>query len=455
MSGIYLISREWAGNAVTVVRKQENKERSVTLVNGKLTETIRREKQGVSALLYGGGKRGFAAVPGISEASVKKARQMARANLSAILPRGKALPLRKGKEYRYLPVGNDCGQMVLLETARQVDSFIQESCPGLLGRKVHIASLSSEREIRCSGGRTGFFLQPRTNIMVTLIAEGKNGRPVSVRDSVGGIGFVSDLPMLMDRIRNMLADMHEDLMQKRSPLEWEPGEYPCIFGDGTGILIHEAFGHIAEADDVLAGSVLAGRIGQQVASPLISATDFASSAFGESVPQTLLLDDEGNECVDAPLIKDGVLAGYMTDYATADVLGLVNTGNARAESYEDLPQVRMRNTAIHPGKSTLDEMISSTENGVYLKRTGAGQADSMGKYLFAVQMAYRIQNGRITGALPDVSCQGDSFDTLKKVSMVGDRLVWKHSSLCGKGGQVIPVGMSGPAIKTVSYINGG
>ena len=48
------------------------------------------------------------------------------------------------------------------------------------------------------------------------------------------------------------------------------------------------------------------------------------------------------------------------------LFGVPPTGNARAYTFSDEPLIRMRNTAILPGKDKLDDMIASIEDGYYL-----------------------------------------------------------------------------------------
>ena len=122
------------------------------------------------------------------------------------------------------------------------------------------------------------------------------------------------------------------------------------------------------------------------------------------------------------------------------------TGNARAFSFSDEPLIRMRNTAILPGESKLEDMISSVEDGYYLIKTGNGQADSTSEFMFAVTMGYEIKNGKLGKAIFDTTISGVAFDMLKTVSMVSDEMKWESAGMCGKK-QPIPVGMGGPAIK--------
>jgi TldD protein len=212
------------------------------------------------------------------------------------------------------------------------------------------------------------------------------------------------------------------------------------------MLAHEAVGHTVEADLVLGGSVAAHNLGKTVASTLVTMTDFANTAFGESAPLPVYVDDEGVPAEDELLIKDGVLVGYMNSRESAAHFGMTPHGSSRAYGYSDEPLIRMRNTAIHPGTSTLEEMIESVEDGYYLIDTNNGQADTTGEFMFGVCMGYEIKHGRLGRAILDTTISGVAFDMLKTVDMVGDTVSWSSSGYCGKK-QPMAVGLGGPAIK--------
>jgi len=233
-----------------------------------------------------------------------------------------------------------------------------------------------------------------------------------------------------------------------------PGEREVVLdSDLAGILAHEAIGHTVEADLVLGGSVAADFMDRQVASPLVTLVDFAHTALGRTCPVPLWTDDEGTEARDAVLIDRGVLRSYMHNKETALHFGAEPTGNARAYGFYDEPLVRMRNTAILPGTSTLEDMIAGVDDGYYFLRSSNGQADSTSEFMFGVVMGYEIKHGKLGDALRDCTISGVAFDMLKTVSMVGDTMSWSCGGMCGKK-QSIPVGMGGPAVKCRVNVGG-
>ena len=220
-----------------------------------------------------------------------------------------------------------------------------------------------------------------------------------------------------------------------------------------GMLAHEAVGHTVEADLVLGGSVAGPNLNRQVASEKVSLTDYAHTALGKPAPLPVFLDDEGTLATDMPLIENGILTGYMNNRETAQHFGMKSAGNARAWDYSDEPLIRMRNTAILPGKDTLEDMIASIDDGYYLIESKNGQADLTGEFMFGVSLGYEIKHGKLGRALLDTTVSGVAFDMLKTVDMVSDTLTWSSSGFCGKK-QRMPVGMAGPEMRCRIMIGG-
>ena len=219
------------------------------------------------------------------------------------------------------------------------------------------------------------------------------------------------------------------------------------------MLSHEAVGHTVEADLVIGGSVAGHCLNKQVASELVTLTDFANTAFGKRCPLPVFVDDEGTPARDVTLIKDGILVGYMNNRESAARFGMEPCGNARAWLFSDEPLIRMRNTAVLPGKDKLEDMIASIDDGYYLFDTNNGQADLTGEFMFGVTMGYEIKKGKLGKAILDTTVTGIAFDMLKTVDMISDKVYWNSSGFCGKK-QPIPVGLGGPELRCKIMIGG-
>lgn len=232
------------------------------------------------------------------------------------------------------------------------------------------------------------------------------------------------------------------------------GKMPVIIDNGFGgVIFHEACGHGLEATSVAKGnSVFAGKIGQMIASPVVSAVDDGTipNEWG-----TINIDDEGTPSRRNLLIENGILKGYMIDKLNGRRMGMTSTGSGRRESYKYAPTSRMTNTFILNGKSSLDEMISSVEKGIYAKYMGGGSVNpATGNFNFAVMEGYLIENGKITSPVRGATLIGSGSEILKKIEMVGNNLAYGQG-MCGSVSGSICTNVGQPAIKVSEITVGG
>jgi TldD protein len=193
-------------------------------------------------------------------------------------------------------------------------------------------------------------------------------------------------------------------------------------------------------------------MGQLVASPLVTAVDDGTM---EGAWGTLRIDDEGIPTQRNVLIEEGVLTGYMFDRLRARQDGRPSTGNGRRQSYQHIPMPRMTNTYILPGVSTVEDLIASTPHGLYAKRLGSGQVNTVtGDFVFAVTEGYLIENGRITRPVRGATIIGNGPAALRKVDMVADD-VGLAPGTCGKEGQAVPVSVGQPHLRISELTVGG
>jgi TldD protein len=285
-------------------------------------------------------------------------------------------------------------------------------------------------------------------------AESKAGVPVEMFKAFGGFGSFHDHFSEPEKMYPEIDVLYKRLMDKKEGVYAEAGYKTVVLGGMMGgMLAHEAVGHTVEADLVMGGSVAGPNLGKRVASDLVTMIDFAHTYNGETAPLPVYLDDEGTKAVDAELIKDGILTGYMNSRETAEKYKMKPTGNARGWTFSDEPLIRMRNTCILPGKNTVEELIASVDDGYYLIDSGNGQADLTGEFMFGVTCGYEIKNGKLGRALLDTTVTGVAFEMLKTVDMVSNEVEWSSSGFCGKK-QPMAVGMGGPHMRCKIMIGG-
>jgi len=232
------------------------------------------------------------------------------------------------------------------------------------------------------------------------------------------------------------------------------GHMPVIIDNGFGgVVFHEACGHGLEATAVAKEtSVYTGRLGEQVASPLVTAIDDGTipHAWGSSA-----IDDEGNPTRRNVLIEKGILKGYMVDRLNGRKMGMESTGSARRQSYRFAPTSRMTNTFIDNGDSTKEEIIAATEKGLYAKYMGGGSVNTAtGDFNFAVMEGYLVKDGKIDAPVRGATLIGKGEEVLKKIDMVGNNLDYGQG-MCGSVSGSVPANVGQPTLRIESITVGG
>ncbi|MCL0093068.1 TldD/PmbA family protein, partial [Dehalococcoidia bacterium] len=293
-----------------------------------------------------------------------------------------------------------------------------------------------------------------------LLLKGVVGERVMAIEALGATGGWKDLfKKEPDEMVEIVAKRASDLLKARHP----KGERATVILDPgiVGLLVHEAIGHPMEADQVLAGAISKDKIGQRVASELVTLVDSGPAQFEDhAAGGVVLVDDEGVVAERTVIIKDGILRSYLHNRESAGIFGVPSTGNARAFEYSNDPLIRMRNTYIEPGDRDLEEMISEVKEGYLLKGAVGGEADVNAEFMFNVQETYRIENGRIGELLRGVAISGQAFHVLQTVDAVGKEFRFGlGAGTCGKGptaakSQPARVDAGGPYLRCQAIIGG-
>jgi len=456
----YLTPAKAAFRDHTELRAQVNTSKSVVLLAGNMVTNTQTEEGGVCARVYRGGTYGFASGTQYSPESVKEVVAAATRNadfMDTNIKKGDP-PLPSigtpAKVELKKPIFEDIPQSILIDFAKELDEFIVKKYKNLSSRTVVANTLYMEKLLAVSDGADSHFFQPRASVYAWLTAETSDGVPVELFKSFCEIGRFDEFFKSPKELEEELDKLYQRLMDKRDGIYAKAGMHKCVLHpDLAGMLSHEAVGHTVEADLVLGGSVAGPALGKQVASEIVSMTDFAHTAFDKPVPLPIYVDDEGTPAEDAILIENGILKGYMHNRESARHFGVKPQGNARAYKFSDEPLIRMRNTVIHPGTSKLDDLIASVDDGYYLVKTGNGQADSTGEFMFSVDLGYEIKNGKLGKAIRETTISGVAFEMLKTVDMISNDMAWSSAGMCGKK-QPITTSMGGPALRCDMNIGG-
>jgi TldD protein len=233
------------------------------------------------------------------------------------------------------------------------------------------------------------------------------------------------------------------------------GKFPVVLHPSiTGLLVHEALGHNAEADHVFNGqSIIEGKMDEQIASECVTIMDDAT------IPRlsgSYRYDSEGIPGQERVVIEKGVLKGYLHSLETAARFGAEPNGSARAMNGHCSPIVRMSNTFIAPGELTFEEMLEDIDEGIFMKGGHWGYVFcERGQYTCHSGEGWMIKNGQLGEHLRNVSFSGMTLETLMNIDAVSKDLEFLLPGMCGKSGQGMHINAGGPYVRIKEVVVGG
>ncbi len=306
--------------------------------------------------------------------------------------------------------------------------------------------------IATSEGRVVSDVRPQTRFMVMATAESDGVRNTG-RHSVGGrvgMAFFSEKGSTPKDVGVAAAKEALLLLEAVDP---EPGDQPVVLGNfNSGVMVHEAMGHPLEGDGAWKkSSIMHDRIGQMVASPMVTIYDDAT------IPNyrgSYNIDDEGMPSKPAMLIEKGKLVDFLHDRLSSQALKVKPNGHGRRQTFANVPIPRMGNTILAPGEHDPEEIIKSVKKGFYAHSYQGGMVQDTGKFTFSVNLGYQIEDGKLTRPLKNATLIGMNMAVLKDVEMVGNDLAF-FLGTCGKEGQWQPVTAGTPTFKVRQMTVGG
>ncbi len=433
---------------------------SWTLEDGTVKSGAFSVDRGVGVRAISGEKTGFAYVDDIGPGALADAAGAARAIARSGSAGAARMPTPAWAMPRYAgidPIGSDAeskAESGKVELLKRIDGFARSLDPNV--REVSV-SISLDHEVNLVVATDGTLcadVRPLARFGVSVLAE-RNGRRERGRGGGGG-RFGTAWLFETDAAERYAREAVRVALLNLDAVDAPAGNMPVVLGPGwPGVLLHEAVGHGLEGDFNRKGtSAFAGRIGEQVASPLCTVVDDATLPGRRG---SLTVDDEGTEGQATVLIENGILVGYMQDKHNARLTGTRSTGNGRRESYAHLPMPRMTNTFLAAGGSDPAEVVASVRNGIYATSFGGGQVDiTSGKFVFSATEAYLIENGRIGAPIRGATLIGNGPEVMRRISMVGTDLALDEGvGVCGKDGQQVPVGVGQPTLRIDEITVGG
>jgi TldD protein len=219
-----------------------------------------------------------------------------------------------------------------------------------------------------------------------------------------------------------------------------------------GVLVHEAVGHGLEADVVARGaSLFGGMLGERVAPAGLTVVD---DPLLPGLAGSRAHDDEGAPSRAVPLIDQGVLAGVLTDGLRSGFDPARASGHGRRASFREPPLPRMTNTHVLPGSEDAEDLVRGVADGLYVRRLERAAADPQtGDVQFLVTEGARIERGRLTHAVRDVTLSGNALAILRSMDGVAADVAWDDGlGTCGREGQWVPVALGQPTLRLLAGV---
>jgi len=332
----------------------------------------------------------------------------------------------------------------LHEKKRVIDEYISLmlGVPGV--QTCTIGYGDGRRKVVFANSEGAYIEQERVDVNLRLAAMARDGGDVQQsgvsQGSSGDFSFVRSLQQDAQDVARKAVEM------MKAP-KVKGGEYTVILDPIlAGVFIHEAFGHLSEADHVYENDHLREimYMGRKFGGRHLNVVD------GAAVPGlrgSYKYDDEGAPATRTDLIREGVLVGRLHSRETAAKMGETPSGNARAINYRFPPIVRMTNTFIESGDATFEDLIVGVKEGVYARNWYGGMT-SMEMFTFSAGEAYMVRDGKMEELLRPVMLTGNLFQTLENLDAVANDLDMNQGGGCGKGGQSpLPVSNGSPHIR--------
>lgn len=293
---------------------------------------------------------------------------------------------------------------------------------------------------------------PIVNAFVNFIVKDKDTRQRFMQFGGSGGYEVFKVSDIEKRISEEAKNIHSLLEKGRelSSTELSKIRNVVISPEISGIAVHESVGHPNEADRVFgreaaqAGESYINKdnLGMRIGSDAVTIIDDPTikNSYGY-----FEYDDEGVKARPKVIVDKGIQNELLVNREFAYEMGIKSNASARSSAYLYEPIVRMSNTYLKPGSSSLDELIEEAGNGIYIKSFTEWNIDDTRSFArYQGNEAYIIRRGSIEEPVKNYKLEVKTLDFWKAVSAVGKDFAL-YLGECGKGEpmQGVPVTMGG------------
>jgi len=166
-------------------------------------------------------------------------------------------------------------------------------------------------------------------------------------------------------------------------------------------------------------------LGKQVTSKCLDLTDDPWDRRGMlSSPY----DDEGTPTRRKPLVKDGVLKGFLYDLYNSQLSGVEPTGNGLRRSATDpignyqigigIAPVCL---VLKPGTRSVEDLVGEMDHGLVVEKTSAPDVHPItGDFGLEVRCAHLVRKGEIRSTVKHCLLSGNMFRALSQIGEVAN-----------------------------------
>src|SRR4051794_1055119 len=432
-------------------RHVRSRAESLATRNGAIEEVESDDAEGIGVRVRVGGAWGFAATRELDRAGVERALEQA-IEIAASQPRAPATPLAPEPPARGrwestreidpfdVSLEDKFATLTAADEAMRGDSRIALSSAYFMAFSDDETFASTDgamceqRKIDCGGGISATAVGDEETQIRTYPSSFRGDVMRRGYEHFAGLGLVEAAPRVAEEAVALL-----------SAPECPSGQETIILsGQQLALQVHESVGHAVELDRVL------GLEASYAGTSFVTLPDVGSLRYGSELMNvtadatnpgglgTFGWDDEGVAGRSEPIVRHGVLYGFLSSRETAAEVGLDRSGGcSRADGFARQPIVRMTNVNLEPGEAgTLEDLIASTADGLYLETNRSWSIDNRRlQFQFATEVGWEIRDGERRRMVKNPSYAGVTPEFWGKLDAICSRSEWRLWGLlnCGKG----------------------
>lgn len=264
----------------------------------------------------------------------------------------------------------------------------------------------------------GLYLHDKSNIAYTyVVVVAKEGEDIKT-----GMAYRSGNDFSKFNAKEIAEEAVKEAVALLGAKSVKSGDYPIVIRNNASADLLEAFSGIFSAESVQKDlSLLKGKLNQQIGSDKFTLID---DPFMEDGLASRSFDGEGVACKYKKVVDKGVLKTYFHNLKTSKKDGIETTGNASKGSYKASIGIAPSNFYIEKGERSLEEIIADMDQGIMiteLQGLHSGLNSISGDFSLAA-LGFAIKDGKIAGAVEQITVAGNYFEMLKNIEEVGSDL---------------------------------